>query len=313
MISYDEFVATVCEKLKARYPERRVDLHKIMKPNQPLLDGVTVLQKGKTMSPMVYLNDLYSDLTSGRDIDLIMENIDGFIDDAACELDLDVSALKDPDFIRDKIMYKLINYDRNASMLEQMPHRRYMDLAVVYYFVLRDAKIGTATSMVFRSHTDLWGIGEEELFAWARENTPRILGCTIKNMDVMVRELLINEMSSSLRGTEEYERFKRLDEKEQALTNPMFVMTNQEGYQGAVCMLETDRIKQFADNMEDDIFILPSSVHEVILLPKQFSPDADELKKLIRNINVTELDPQDRLSDNLYEYRRDADKIFLFC
>ena len=313
MITYEEFVAMVCERLRRRYPERSVDLHKILKPNQPALDGITVLQQGKQMSPMVYLNDLYAELISGRDMNLIMENIDGFIDDAACDLDLDVTALKDPDFIRDKLLYKVINYPQNIDMLKTMPHRRFMDLAVVYYFILRDANIGTATSLVFQTHTDLWGLTEEEMFELASRNTPKVLGCVIRNMDIMVRELLLSEMRRTLRATEEYERFKLLHPREQALANPMFVMTNADGYQGAASMLQTDRIAQFAKEMEDDLYILPSSVHEVILLPKHFAPDGCEVEKMVKEINDTELAPQDRLSDHLYEFRRDSGEIFLFC
>ena len=313
MISYEEFVSTVCDRLRTRYPERKVDLHRILKPDHPALDGVTVLQEGKRMSPMVYLNDLYRDLLSGTEMDLIMEDIDSFIDDSACELEMDVSALKDPDFIRDKILFKLINYDNNVRMLSEMPHRRFLDLAVVYYFVLKDANIGTATSLVFRSHTDLWGLSEEELFSLASRNTPRLLGCGIKNMDVMVRELLLSEMKGSFRGTEEYEAFKKLQPKEQALTNPMFVMTNREGYQGASCVLDQEKVGSFADMVEDDLYVLPSSIHEVILLPRKLAPEAAELERMVKSINRTELDPADRLSDHIYLYRRRSREIFLFC
>ncbi|MBQ1422935.1 MAG: hypothetical protein IIY96_00685, partial [Lachnospiraceae bacterium] len=172
---------------------------------------------------------------------------------------------------------------------------------------------GTATSLVFRSHMDLWKLSEEEMFSLASRNTPRLLGCGIKNMDVMVRELLLSEMKGSFRVTEEYDAFKKLSPKEQALTNPMFVMTNREGYQGASCVLNQEKVGSFAEMLEDDLYILPSSIHEVILLPRKLAPEAQELERMVKSINRTELDPSDRLSDHIYLYRRSSREIFLFC
>lgn len=80
----------------------------------------------------------------------------------------------------------------------------------------------------------------------------------------------------------------------------MFVATCNNGVNGAGCIFYPEFMDQAAEKLQGDFFVLPSSVHEVILLPDNGQMDFHELEAMVRQINETEVAPQDRLSDSVY-------------
>ena len=89
----------------------------------------------------------------------------------------------------------------------------------------------------------------------------------------------------------------------------LYVLTNPAGVNGAACMAYPQVIKNFADRMGRDILILPSSIHEVLLVTDADHYDHEDMSQMVNDINLTEVPPEDRLSNQIYRYRRKDDQI----
>ena len=91
--------------------------------------------------------------------------------------------------------------------------------------------------------------------------------------------------------------------------HPLYILSNQNGLSGAACMLYTDILKDFADRMKANLVVLPSSIHEVLLLPDRGDQNYEELCLTVASINRTEVDPEERLSNNVYLFSRSTGRL----
>jgi len=92
---------------------------------------------------------------------------------------------------------------------------------------------------------------------------------------------------------------------------PMYILTNQKGINGASCMIYKDVIKEFAQLIKSDIYILPSSIHEIILIPLEGSEDKERFKRMVIDINSSQVPADEVLSDSVYMYSLEKDAIVL--
>ncbi len=90
---------------------------------------------------------------------------------------------------------------------------------------------------------------------------------------------------------------------------PMYVLTNQEKVYGAACILYPGVLKKAAETIGDDLYVIPSSVHETIIVPASCWDDTTSIKSIIHDVNENVLDSMSYLSDNLYSYNRVDDKL----
>lgn len=302
-MEYEEFLMCVKERLEEARPGARVELHRIRKNNQVVLDGVTILPEGETISPTVYLNELYERYLAGMSLDEVVRRVLAEHQENDCRPAFDVGRLKDFEYLKDRIVFKLINYEENRELLDEMPHRRVLDLAMVFYFMLEDESLGLATALIFNSHLKVWQVDEETLYQAARENTPRLLNWELQSMDSLLDEMILKDMREEFESQEAFEEFCRITlGKDEKSSSPMYVLTNEERFNGAGCMLYQDVLDRFAREHNSDIYILPSSIHEVILIPCTNSPRREDLCDMVREINSTEVAATDRLSDHVYCY-----------
>ena len=168
----------------------------------------------------------------------------------------------------DTVIMMLINRDNNKDLLETMPHRDYMDLAIVYRLImpLPDGSFNTAN--ITDDMLERMGKTEEELFSLAVVNTQRILPPHTENIGESVN-----------------------------------IVTNEKGIIGAVAMLYDEQLKNLADMVDSDLYIIPSSIHEVITIPV-YDADPDHLAEIVADANNTVLKPKDVLSNSVYYYTR---------
>lgn len=156
--------------------------------------------------------------------------------------------------------------------------RKFLDLAI-YYIVRADDGDDMASAYVNIPLMRTWGIDMDTLDAQARENAKKD-GYTIRD---------IGEFIGAAPSTE------------------MYVMTNRYGRYGAAGMLDEAMLAQFADTKGADIYILPSCVHELILLPATWIGDRQELDEIVKDVNACVVGPEDRLADHAYRYERSGD------
>lgn len=199
--------------------------------------------------------------------------------------------------VRSGIFAKLINTERNQELLREIPHQSVLDLSLVYY-MFRNHDPDDENILITKEMVRAWKTEPSELFQDALSNTRNLLGCCIRPLREMIGEMLQN-IGTDIPPEPEEGRL------------PMYVLTNLWKRNGAVCMLFDDILEEFSGKQGNDIYVIPSSVHEVILVPAKDGLTRQELNRIICEVNRTELMPEEILADHTYVYSAKAGKIVL--
>lgn len=303
-MSYDQFLeevkTAVQEKLGIGYD---VKIQKVTKNNGVMLDGLIISEKDKCVAPAIYLNPYYMRFSQGVPFVEIFEEIMAAYRECMGIAPEDIKMLLDFSGLRDKVVYKLIRKEDNQELLEDVPAFEFLDLAVVFYLILGDYKGGQMTALIHNSHMLSWGTTKDELYCLARKNTPKLLPPVIKTMEEVMREILKEHFDEPIDAELLADFF---GDAHQRL--PMYILSNRSQINGAVCILYDNCLEAFAKEMDSDVIILPSSTHEVLLIPDQES-DYVELQNMVESINRTEVPKEDVLSDSVYKYERETGQI----
>lgn len=319
-MEYEAFLSYIKESIGAIIgTERTVNLHKIVKNNDVELDALTIIGGGVNISPTIYLNDYYEEYLKGREPGEIVYDIYGIYEAHKSNFSFDIDFFSDFDKVKNKILYKLINYDSNQKLLSDVPHIRYLDLAIVFYCLISNDTLGNATTLIHTSHMDMWNVTTDDLMHYASINTPLLQPSTLTSMADIVREILISDIQTSLMKSSDYDDAEDsidiiadqiVKELEDNSPTNMYVLTNKERFYGATTLLYSDVLKAFASEVNSDLYILPSSIHEIIIIPYEDEISVDALNDMVNEVNAKEVDDIEILSNHSYIYRRDEDKIF---
>ena len=303
-MSFDEFTAAVVKDIQKRLgDDSEIYSNTVRKNNGVEWTGVIMKRKGCNAFPTVYIDEFYEEYQNGADYNYILKRIMNVLEDAKVENTVDLSNFLSYANIASQIVFKLINYEKNRELLKEIPYKVFHDLAIVFYYVVTEPPFcGRASILIYNSHMETWGVDSEELFLRAMENTPQLMPAQIVDLEELMFEML-----------EEYEK-DVISQVKQELTGeknrtPMYVLTNRQKLLGAACMIYPHVIKDFAEKTGKDIYILPSSVHEVILLPYSEHISSQSLVEMVAEINGTQVEEYEVLADSVYYYRRSKDRI----
>ncbi len=292
----------------AETSEYKIEFQQMLKNNGVVLDGIVIHKTGETASPNIYLNDYYNDYQMGKPSSLIMEEISCQYHRIREENDIAYVNLSDFKKVRDSIVLRLVNYDKNRSMLKTCPHKRYLDLAIVFRYMAGRSSIGIASSLIRNEEFALWDVSLEELYQTALFNTMREFPWHMDSLAKVIVDSFKKRMPEE--DTEELaEELSILEQTENGVS--MFVLSNDTGVYGAACILYDSVLKNFARVQECNIFILPSSVHEVMLVPENTDTEPEFLKNLVEEANRSAVGLVDLLSDHIYYYDRDREQVFI--
>ena len=186
------------------------------------------------------------------------------------------------------LFVKLVNTERNESLVEKCISKKFLDLSAVVRVVLKMDKEGMASMALSKEDAEILGMTEEEIYAAALANTLRLFPPKLMNLGRYV------EMSI---GAE-------LPLGEDEVTT--YILTNQKEVDGAVYFMSLEIIGAIAEALEDDLYILPCSVNEVLLVrASELEDGVDELKEMVRDANETVVSEKDILSYNVYHYDKE--------
>lgn len=306
-MDYNQFLeevrAAVQERLGIDYEIR---IQKITKNNGILLDGLIIGKASENIAPTIYLNSYYMHFTHGMSQQEILEDILSAYEENNDVVFGDMRALLNFNNLKDKVAYKLIQRKKNQELLKDVPYIEFLDLAVVFYLILDEHRGGQMTALIHNSHMEPWGVDKEELYRLAKKNTPILLPPEIKTMKEIMCDILKGHL-------EEMEMGEMVDELLDLNSQkpPLYVLSNKKQINGAGCILYDGCLEDFADSQESDIVILPSSTHEVILVPDDGNLDYEEFQKTVGQINESEVPEEDVLSDRIYKYSRQDCSISL--
>lgn len=291
-MEYKEFVEYI--KMNAGYiagEGGNITINHVIKNNGCEMDGLVIMEKGKDIAPTIYLDSFYELYTNGQNIKNIIRQIEVIYEQNKNNVTFDVNILKHFDTIKDKIVYKVVNYRSNEKLLEQVPHKRILDLAVVFYCLLDNEYGRSATALIYNNNLKNWNVTIDDVYKAALKNTPDLLHSKISSMAALFEKCGVN-----VDGEE-------VDLKDY-VPSDMYVLTNESKLNGAACILYENVLYDFAQKLGADLYILPSSVHEVILLPKLSMFEKDELVNMVKEVNTEGVAADEVLSDHVYEYNR---------
>ena len=289
---YQKFIETVKEHIQQEL-QKPVHLFPVLKNNGSIYDGLVILDPILNISPTIYLNPYYHRYLDGVSMEDIYEDILNTYHENLPDEDFDVSVFRDYDKARERIVMKLINAKKNEQLLKKVPHILIYDLAIVFLCSVSDFMNEYATILIHNQHIKMWNISLEDLYEVAKDNSPRILAPRLDNL----HDVFAYITDESLPFLE-------------ALN--MHILTNYLKIHGATCMVYPGLLEEIAEVFEDDLIIIPSSIHETLVFPKENLPDEysiEHLNDMIQEVNETQLTDDEILSDHIYWYHRNTKEI----
>ena len=289
-IKFEEFTQVVVDKIREFLPETfanaEVELQTVIKNNDLKLTGLLIRSVESNISPTIYLESFFEQYQNGEDIQDILANI------ADTRIKHEVSDKFDVDFVRefvkvrDKIVPRLIGREWNKNLLEERPHTNIADLAVTYHISLKDELGDSASIPVSNQMLKEWGVSVEELHSAALKNLPVLKPATIESMSEV--------LAAMMGGSFDDDMFMPQDEV-------MYIISNESKTFGSASILD----KKFMEGVMEAFgtcYLLPSSVHEWILLSPTDDCNINTLREMVMSVNSSEVSPEERLSDCVYTY-----------
>ena len=290
-MDYQTFIVRVINLLQERMgTDYEVKVTHVTKNNDIRLVGVIMMRESDRISPTIYLEEPYRQYLAGADMLEIVDRIVSLYKEQVRDIDFDIDFFKEFGCVKDRIFHKIINYEKNRKLLEDVPYCRWCDLAVVFYYAVEEETIGRASILIHNNHLIMWEQTADVLYRIAQRNMRR---CMPELLLPMYE--LVEEMTGVKLGQEDGVR--------------MYVLTNKAKINGASAMLYSDKIRELADSLQSDLIILPSSVHEVLLLPDDHKQKYDFYRQMVEEVNTTQVEPEEILSYNLYRYSRKKEEI----
>ncbi len=277
--------------------EHSVNLQTVEKMNETY-EALTIKPENSDIGVNINANELFRAYSDGMDYDRL---VDGAVNKARDALEnspnFNIEAFKDYDKMKETLAMEVVSAERNADLLTTVPHKDMEDMAVVYRFVVSTDVGETGSVLVTNKMLEQYGITPEQLHADAMKNAPEVRPMEIKGMS----EVLAEQM-----GIENAEMLGFAIPPEQ---DQMLVASVKGNVHGAGVLAYEDFMDKASDRVGGSFFILPSSIHEILIIPDNGQFDLKSLENMVREVNATTVDPVDKLTDNVYHY--DAqDKVF---
>ena len=245
-MDYQQFIFVVKENVALALGEgMSLQVHTALKNNGRERVGLTIMDKRINISPTIYLEEFYKQFQNGYTIQNITERILEVYHEVKFEHTWQVHTVKDFETMRSKIVYKLIHAKENEILLKSMPYIAYLDFAIVFYILFEVDESGTATIPITHELAQLWGVPLDEIQQNAFCNAPTLLPASFKPMQIVINELT----GANCVG-------------EECIEDLMFVLTNSIRTFGAACILYDGMLDKISEEIGENFYILPSSIHE---------------------------------------------------
>ena len=300
-MDYENFKESFIGDVKQGLYERGIEDVKIGTQHTEKLnesyESIFVTPAGSNIGVNMNLESYFKAVEEGVDYrEVVDKAVNTFAGGIEQSPSFDVSSLTDYDQMKDKLVMQVVGTDTNASLLSNVPHQEMEDLSVVYRFVLENNEDSRASILVTNQMMNVMGVTPEQLHADALVNSPQLKPIVIMGMNEVMMEMVGMEQAEMMGIPLD------MDEK-------MYVATVPDKIQGAGVLAYENFMDQAAERVGGSFYILPSSLHEVLLVPDNGDMGLQELESMVRDVNATQVSPEDRLSDNVYHY--DAqEKVF---
>ena len=302
-MEFSSFTTLVREEVEKRAGEQyTVRINDVRKNNGVVLSGLTMMEDDSNISPTIYLNHYYEDYEDGRTtLTNVVNDVMDHYNRNKVNRSVDMRQFLNYESVKKGIVYKLVNTAKNKELLEDVPHVEFLDLSVVFQYLIQNEHFGTASILIHNAHLKLWDVSVEELYQVADANTQNLQGYELRSMIDAIRDLLEMDTIGEAADIEYME--------EHADNVPMYVLSNKNRVGGASCILYDGLLADFATAIGGSFYVIPSSIHEVLLLPADSKDEQEEIKAMIKEINDTQVRTEEILSDSLYFFDKEEGQL----
>lgn len=323
-MNFENFIEEIKKMVKDYLGgDTRVETKSVLKNNGIKMTGIVILEGKQNCVPNIYLNGYFEQYKRGRCLYDIVCEIANYYKEHKIEQQVNIAGFSQYEKIKDSICFRLINYEKNEELLKQIPYIPYLDLAIVFYCVIQNECIGDGNILIRNEHLKKWNVDEKSVQAQAFYNSERLFKGTIRPMEDVICELMRKKMICEIEKCIEEQMDAHVSITEE-MVNPilkemmytvyseakgpkMYVVSNESKNFGAAAILYDSFLKDFANQTKSDYYILPSSIHEVILVPVQNEEnEVVRLQHMVYEVNHSELDSEEILSDSIYLFKRSA-------
>ncbi len=261
--------------------------------NQPEVRILKLQMEECRLMPLVYPKEYERRFDRGEPMEQLADEILDLVEKTRETRGIPADFFIDFQSIRQGIFCKVVSADRNRGLLERIPHEIHENLAVVYFYELEKTWMEDASILIRSEHLELWGKTEAELRTIAWKNT-----LSRKKVKFLKLSQVLAEFG--------------LEDTEMLEENPLYVLSNEQNCFGAAAAFYPGLLAKCALQLGSNLILLPSSIHEWLLIPsdqKYARSNAEELRTMVRDINRTEVSEREVLSDEIYYYDVETDRM----
>jgi len=303
LMDYQQFLNEVTKQVKDYFPEEyrnaKVELNHMVKTNDQEMDGLTIRREQDTLVPQIYLNGYFELYENGVSLNEILSDIVArYFQEAARSFENLPEDMTDYEQIKDRILVQLINRDMNQTLLKEVFSKSidHTDLAVIFKIPIYEDERGSATIRITREMAQRWGMDSEAVYQDALNNTVKAHPAQLTTLQSIIGEMMfppgmfINEVNWEAPEVCEMKTYEP------------YILTTPSKHHGAATLLYPEVLQQLSDNAQSNLFILPSSVHELLLMRDNGEVNAAELQAMVIGVNQENVLPEELLSNEVYYY-----------
>lgn len=292
-----EIKRLVSEKMGAEYQVERLTAGK---NNGVIKETLHVSQKSGAYALSFYLEELYRSYCGGISMEVLSENIAETVREED-KSPVQIQELLSRSWVEENLFLRLVNLEKNLEQLEGAVYVRRLDLAAVFYVLTEQGEDGVKS---FRLPKELWermGLGDaEEYFAQILENTERLFPAEVKRIEDSLAECIRKEGGKE----PEWLRKERQEGNGEPARSLFYVLTNRQKINGAIALFYPGMLSRLEERFHGGFYLIPSSVHEILLLAEPEEAETEELNQMVREVNESHVIPEEILSDHVYYYHK---------
>lgn len=302
MMNFQDYVDTVKSRIKEYLPEEyagaEVNVHETRKLNETYT-ALSVRKEDQVIAPSINLDAFFQNYDGSlAQLNRDMERIAELAQTQPGNLNMDV--LTDYNEAKNHLFIRVSSLEQNKDLVDKVPHMIKEDLLITYHIVAELEEDGMASSMINNQMMETYQVTEQQLHNDALESSKNILPPSIRTMFDTVKPMIMEEMMADGMSREDAEI--AVNNMSNEAENPMMVITNDRTLNGAGVIFYPNVMEEISERLGSDFFILPSSVHETIVLSDNGTYTFEDLKEMVQDVNSTQVMPEDKLTDEVYHF-----------
>ena len=283
-MNYEEFVLFMLECVKERLPRTViVEKQEILKNNDVKVIGLAFKKEGACAAPVIYLEEYYKRYCMGTSMETLVEHLLRRSEQTPPVPKWDYENILEFTKVRPYVIYKLINARRNQTLLKKVPNLPLLDFAIVFYVMIPVNETENCSVLIQNVHMNYWKLPISVLYECAKENTEKLCPYVFRPLS----EYVENYTGEYIPGSEFY------------------ILSNEMGLNGASAILYPGIPKEIYDKIGGSYYLLPSSVHEFLVIRKEYGNSPETLKRIVWDVNENHIAPEEYLSDSIYYFDGD--------